>query len=183
MAARATRRSAIPGSFDEAFDDLLARAYSLALAMVGDALLAEELTVEALARTRVDWSRVVRRGRADGYVARQITLLAIDAVARREPVLPIDTPPAADRDESDDGYERAERASDAIRLRHDEARALRALPRRRREIVALWCFAGCTKPDVAEMLGITTLVVDTELELARVPLQQALVDAASEARP
>ncbi len=171
MATSATRPAAVAGDFEDAFDHLFARAYSLALAMVGEALLAEELTVETLARTRVDWTRIVRRSRPDWYVVRVVTLLAIDAVARREPVLEVTADPDAADDDS------------GIRLHHNEATALRALPRRRREVVALWCFGGYAKPDVAAILALDPSVVEAELELARVPLQQALGGAPGDGSP
>jgi DNA-directed RNA polymerase specialized sigma24 family protein len=133
--------------FDAAFDGLYTAAFAVSVAMVGDAVLAEELTVEALARVCAEWRRVVRRGQPERHAFRIVCELAIDAVARREPI---------------GAFE-----ASAAGLQHDEALALQALPRRRREVVALGFYADLRDHEIAELLGVTLATVLAEQREAR----------------
>lgn len=145
--------------FDRQFDGLLTRAWTLADAIVGDPILADEIATEALARVCADWKRVATR-RPDAVLARHVVQLSIDAVARREPLDLVAGLGAA--------------APDGPMLQHDEARALKALPRRRREVVGLWFFAQMGKRDIAALLHVKPKIVDAELNLARQALAASL---------
>lgn len=152
--------------FDATFDGLLARAWTLAEKIVGDPILADDLATEALARLCADWKRAGAH-RPDAVLARHVVQLAIGAVARREP-LGITTAGAP-------------LGSEPL-LRHDEARALAALPRRRREVVGLWFFAQLGKRDIATLLHVKPKTVDAELARARASLRAALgVDVMADA--
>jgi DNA-directed RNA polymerase specialized sigma24 family protein len=144
--------------FDAAFDALYEPTARLATALVGDEVLGEEITVEALAHVSAEWRRIQRRGAdAEHCAALVATTLAIDAVARREPIDGLAEPDASD-----------------LRLRHDEAIALRALSRRRREIVALSFYAGLEVADIAALLRMPEKKVAPELRAARDELSVAL---------
>jgi DNA-directed RNA polymerase specialized sigma24 family protein len=146
--------------FDTVFDALLTRAWTLAEAIVGDPILAEEIAIEALARMCVDWKRVADH-RPDLVLARHVVQLSIDAVARREP---LEVTTAAT----------AVPAPGGALLHYDEASALKALPRRRREVVGLWFFAQLGKRDIATLLKVKPKIVDAELALAREALAESL---------
>jgi DNA-directed RNA polymerase specialized sigma24 family protein len=144
--------------FDAAFDALYEPTERLATALVGDAVLGDEITIEALAHVCVEWRRIQRRKPdATHCAALVVTTVAIDAVARREPIEGIAEPDASD-----------------LRLRHDEAIALRALSRRRREIVALSFYAQLSVDDIAALLRMPPKKVAPELRAARDELSVAL---------
>src|SRR5262249_3110269 len=96
----------------------------------------------------------------DLVLARHVVQLSIDAVARREPLEITTAAPAS--------------PAGGSLLQHDEARALKSLPRRRREVVGLWFFAQMGKRDIATLLHVKPKIVDAELALARESLAAAL---------
>ena len=108
--------------FEEAFDDLYARAYGVAYQLLGRRSEAEDVAQETLARAFVRWRKV--RAYAEAWVVRVAGNLAIDTWRR----------PAAGR------HRRRHRATaDATspgpdRQRVDLHRALDALSRRQREV-------------------------------------------------
>jgi RNA polymerase sigma factor (sigma-70 family) len=140
--------------FEDRFGPLADLSYRVAFRLVGDRSEAEDLAQEALARAYGRWRTV--RGHDEAWVARVTTNLAIGRWRRRRLAA-----------------ERGATAGDAALLargdglrggrpggppearvdRVDLVRALRALPRRQREVVALRYLADRPEAEVADLLG------------------------------
>jgi RNA polymerase sigma-70 factor (sigma-E family) len=127
--------------FDRRFDDLAAIAYRVAFRVLGDRGDAEDVAQEALARAFARWRTV--SGHAEPWVARVATNLAISRWRRRRPTVPLldgHGPPAVD--------------PGVVALdRHGLVVALRALPRRQREVAVLRYLADLPEREVATALG------------------------------
>ena len=136
--------------FEGAFDELFPRAFRLAWGILGDAAAAEDVAAEALARAYARWPRVRDLPWRDGWVLRVVANLAIDGVrrVRRTFVLPAPVPMEED---------------EAVALRLALSAALRALPPRQRQAVALHYLGGLTDAEVADALGISTGSVKTHI--------------------
>jgi RNA polymerase sigma factor (sigma-70 family) len=133
--------------FEELFDKLFEPAVRLAERVVGpDA--AEDVAVEAFARTLRAWGKVRNLPYRDAWVLRVTSNAAIDVVrkTRRHPPLP--TPVAVSED-------------DAIALQLTLQAALRALPRRQGQVVLLRYLADLSEEEVAGALGISEGSVKT----------------------
>ena len=126
--------------FEEAFEDLYARAYGVAYQLLGRRSEAEDVAQETLARAFVRWRRV--RGYAEAWIVRVAGNLAIDTWRRRQR---IDTDADADRH----GVNAP--APDGQRV--DLHRALDTLSRRQREVIVLRFLADLPEADVAKALG------------------------------
>lgn len=114
--------------------DLFAVAYRVAFRLSGDREMSEDIAQEIGARALVRWSRV--ESYAEAWAARSAGNLALDQLRRRARNPP--QPPAA---------------SEATADRLDVVRALRALPRRQREVVILRFLADLSEQQVADRLG------------------------------
>lgn len=124
-------------TFDERFDVLAGIAYRVAYRLVGDRGEAENLAQEAMARALVRWPRVHRYDEA--WITRVTTNLAIGHWRRHRPTS------TADPDRPTTADHLAERV--------DLARALRRLPKRQREVLALRYLADLTEVETADRLG------------------------------
>ena len=140
-------------SFEDAFDELFARAFRLARRIVGDAAAAEDIAAEALARAYARWSRVGSLPWRDGWVLRVASNLAIDVLRRQSAAAAQPEPPSV--------FVRAE--DEVIALRLALAAALPRLPKRQRQAVTLRYLAGLTDNEVAEALGISAGSVKTHV--------------------
>jgi RNA polymerase sigma factor (sigma-70 family) len=140
--------------FEDRFGPLADLSYRVAFRLVGDRAEAEDLAQEALARAYGRW-RIVR-GHDEAWVARVTTNLAIGRWRRRRL--------AAERDATARGAALLTRGDglpggppgsppEARVDRVDLVRALRALPHRQREVVALRYLADRPEAEVAELLG------------------------------
>ena len=136
--------------FENAFDELFPRAFRLARGILGDAAAAEDVAAEALARAYARWARVADLPWRDGWVLRVAANLAIDAVRRGRRPVPVPTSAPSAEDE-------------AVVLRLALSAALRALPRRQRQAVALHYLGGLSDGEVAATLGISTGSVKTHI--------------------
>ena len=145
--------------FEAAFASLYPRARRLALRITARPALADELAAEALARAFADWKRLRNVDYLDAWVLRVTTNLAINAVKRKEAVLP---PPAPVN------------PSDAALVRLGLVAALRELPRRQREAVALYFLGDMSEDDVARALGIAPGTVKTHVHRGIAALRAAL---------
>jgi RNA polymerase sigma-70 factor (sigma-E family) len=133
--------------FDERFDDLIGLAYRVAYRLVGEREEARDIAQETMSRTYARWSRV--RARAPGWVAKVATNLALDHLRRRRPE------PVGDHDDGatrDPGAATADHGAPVI-TRLELVGALRALPRRQRDVVVLRYVADLAEADVARALG------------------------------
>jgi RNA polymerase sigma factor (sigma-70 family) len=146
-------------AFEQAYDALFARAASLAYRMLGDPAAAEDVAAEALARAFARWPRVAALPYRDGWVLKVATNLAIDVMRRRRAV------PAAAHGAD---------AEEAAVLRMALVAALRALPRRQREAVALRYLSGLTDAEVAQSLGVSPSAAKTHVHRGLAALRRQL---------
>jgi RNA polymerase sigma factor (sigma-70 family) len=128
------------GEFEDAFEGLYGLGYRVAFRLLGRRGDAEDVAAEALARAYVRWSRI--GAYPEAWVSRVSTNLAFDVWhkehrARRAPTTTttIDGPTAD---------------------RVDLHRALTALSKRQREVVALRYLADLPEETVAAALGCST---------------------------
>jgi len=136
--------------FEDEFDRLFGRAFSVARRLTGDTATAEDVAAEALMRTYVHWARVRRFEYPDAWVARVATNLAIKSMRRGG--VPAATVTADHSDET------------ALRLALVDA--LAHLPRRQREAVALRYLADLSIDEVAHTLGVSAGTVKQSVHRA-----------------
>lgn len=157
-----TRTTDLDGLFREHATPLL----KLAIVLVGDHGLAEELVQEAFVR----WSRVARRpaaGAERAYLRRTVINLSHGhhrhlRVVRGQPTGP-------------PGYGTAAEV-DAVRRdgQRQVAAAVRALPQRQRDCTVLRFYLDLTDTEIADTLGISPGSVKTHLHRARAALAETL---------
>ncbi|MEY2476476.1 MAG: hypothetical protein QOG87_1791 [Actinomycetota bacterium] len=128
-------------AFEMAFRDLHPRARRLALRITGEPAVADEVAAEALARAFADWKRLRTFDHLDAWVLRVTTNLALHVAMRRKVVL--QPPPALE-------------PHDGVAVRMGLVAALRRLPTRQREAVALRYLADMSEDDVARSLGVSS---------------------------
>jgi RNA polymerase sigma factor (sigma-70 family) len=127
--------------FEDAYDSMRRAAYRAAYRLLGQRAAAEDVAGEALARAFSRWSSV--SAHAEAWVVTVATNLALDIgrqwarAARRGQVL-VD-----------------ERPIDHVETRLDLQSALRALPRRQREVVALRFLGDFSERATAAALGLS----------------------------
>ena len=126
--------------FEEAFEDLYARAYGVAYQLLGRRSESEDVAQETLARAYVRWRKV--RSYAEAWVVRVAGNLAIDAWRRRQRIAP-----------DADAESRGDAAPGPDGQRVDLHRALDSLSRRQREVIVLRFLADLPEADVAKALG------------------------------
>ena len=129
--------------------------------MLGEPGAAEDVAAEAMVRTYARWDQVRGLPYRDAWVLRVTTNLALDALRRRQPR---HGPPLQDEFE------------DATAQRMTLTAALKQLPRRQREVVALRYLAGLSEHDVAAALGIGDGTVKTHVSRALHRLRETLTD-------
>jgi RNA polymerase sigma-70 factor (sigma-E family) len=134
------------GSFDDDFAELYRAAYRVAFRLLGDRTEAEDVAQDALARTYVRWRSV--ESYAAPFACRVAANAAIDRARRGRRLASGEAPDRAVPDAF---------AEDRIDLQ----RALRALPRRQREVVALRYLADQPEGAVAAALGLSVGSVKT----------------------
>jgi len=150
--------------FADAFPRLFARAYHVALPIVGVAGEAEDVAAEALARTLRSWRRVRDMDAPDAWVGRVAANLAIDVLRRRRWVYEAPADQAAGADDADT----------RVTLRA----LVQTLPGRQRQVVALRYLADLSEAEVAGLLGIAPGSVKGHASrgLARLRQRLALID-------
>lgn len=155
--------SEAPPGFVEAFDALLGRAFRVARRIVPSEQAAEDVASETLIRAYAHWRRIGHQPWREGWVVRVATNLAIDAVRKQRPITD---------QEVAEGHSPAEQDDVAIRLAL--AAALRSLPKRQREVVALRYLAGFSEAEAAAALRISTGSVKTHLHRGLGALRSSL---------
>ncbi|HEY5335471.1 MAG TPA: sigma-70 family RNA polymerase sigma factor [Mycobacteriales bacterium] len=130
-------------AFDAAFERLRRRAYRVAYRLLGDDADAQEIAAEALARAYSRWRTVADH--AEPWVVTVATNLALDRGRR-------DTRARRHRAELAEPVGSLDRYAEE---RLDLQQALRALPQRQREVVALRFLADWSAEDVAFALGLS----------------------------
>jgi RNA polymerase sigma factor (sigma-70 family) len=152
-------------AFDRAFDELFPRAQRLAHRILGDWQAAEDVAAEAMARACLNWRKVADLPWRDAWVLRVASNLALDVAKRKRPRIPASVPA--------DGEEAA-----TLRLALTEA--MRALPRRQREVIALRYLSDLSEADVASALNISPGSVKTHTSRALAALRTRLGDDTEE---
>jgi RNA polymerase sigma factor (sigma-70 family) len=126
--------------FEDAYDSMLRSAYRAAYRLLGERTAAEDVAGEALARAYSRWSSV--SAYAEAWVVTVATNLALDVGRQRARA-------AKRRVELID-----EGTVDQVELRLDLQDALRALPRRQREVVALRFLGDFSEQETAAALAL-----------------------------
>jgi RNA polymerase sigma factor (sigma-70 family) len=147
----------VDAAFDAAFDDLRALAYRAAYRLLGSAADAEEIAGETLIRAYAQWRRI--EDHAQPWSVTVATNLALDRT-RRAQVARSHQRALVQPDTTPDPH---------IEQRLDLQAALRSLPRRQREVVALRYLADWSERETADALGleIGTVKSHTARGLAR----------------
>lgn len=144
-----------PDGFEEAFDLLFRRAFLVARRVLGDRTTSEDVAAETLARAFAHWSRIGDQPWREGWVVRVATNLAIDVARKGSRV--------SDRPIEVDAVTAEDTATDVVALRVTLAVALRRLPKRQREAIALRYLAGLSEAEVAEALHVSVGSVKTHV--------------------
>ena len=144
-----------------------ARLVSLARLFVDDRTAAEDLVQEAFIRLARSAHRIRNEERAAAYLRSIVVNLARDHNRRglvsfrhRPPAAP-DVPSAEEHAAESEG-------------RQEVVNALRALPKRQRDCVALRYYLDLSIPDIAETLGVSANSVKTHLQRGLRSMAQSL---------
>jgi RNA polymerase sigma-70 factor, ECF subfamily len=164
-------------------------AYSLALRIVGDRALAEDVTQEAFLSVWRSGARFdAARGSVRSWTLGIVRNRAIDALRRS-------SSPAPKLDLDDEAVlegQAAEQLTDAEAIRRETARRVRGalgdLPHEQSEVIGLAYFGGFTHSEIAEMLGMPLGTVKGRMRLGlekiRVTLAERMgVEGPSEVLP
>jgi RNA polymerase sigma-70 factor (sigma-E family) len=165
---RAKEGPRLKPSRSEAVSELFETNYApmcrLAFVILGDAWLAEEIVMEALAKTFSGWGRVRDPARADVYLRRAVINLSRSQVRRailerRARRAEREAPASPDQDftEKDEVW-----------------RAVRALPERQRACVVFRYFEDLSDEQIAEILECSVGTVKSQLHKARASLARGL---------
>jgi RNA polymerase sigma-70 factor (sigma-E family) len=160
----ASRHAARAAGFETSFRELYPRAFGLAYRMLGNRAAAEDVAAEAMAKALVRWDRL-DPDRVAGWVLRVTANGAIDVLRRKGRTL---VPGVVDLE-------------DSTTLRLALAEALRKLPRRQREVVALRFLSDLSEAETARALGISAGSVKTHVHRGLATLRDELGEESLEA--
>lgn len=132
-------------------------------AACGDRALAEDLTGEAFARAYASWRTVARHPAPSAWVVRTALNTHVSWWRRRRREVAWD-----------EALDPAQDAADGERLDAQVLAALRKLPRRQREVVALRIFLDLDTETAARILGIAPGTVTAHLSRATAALRASL---------
>jgi RNA polymerase sigma factor (sigma-70 family) len=159
-----SRHTAPAAGFEASFRELYPRAFGLAYRMLGHRAAAEDVAAEAMAKALVRWDRLDPE-RVAGWVLKVTANGAIDVLRRKGRTL---VPGVVDLE-------------DSTTLRLALAEALRKLPRRQREAVALRFLSDLSEADTARALGISAGSVKTHVHRGLATLRDELGEDSLEA--
>jgi RNA polymerase sigma factor (sigma-70 family) len=155
-------RSDQPGDgYDAFFAECLPVVLLLGRRLTGSSFDAQDIAIEALGRAFAHWGRVRRLDYRQAWVLRVAVNLVIGQSRKTRPA------PRAGRDEGID-------VAETVVLREALVAALRQLPRRQREAVALRYLADLSEREAAAAMGVSTGSVKTHLSRGLNALRQAL---------
>jgi RNA polymerase sigma factor (sigma-70 family) len=123
---------------------------------------AEDAAAEACARALAQWSSLSSVSHRDAWLLRVTINIALDAARRRKRRPPVLTPDP--------------RIDDVIVERLRIARAVRRLPRRQREVIALRYYGDLNDGEIAAKLGMATATVAVHASRALQRLRVQLND-------
>ena len=135
-------------------------------ASVGDRALAEDLTAEAFARAYASWRKISRHPAPTAWVVRTALNTHVSWWRRRKREVAWS-----------DGLDRVGAAEPALALDPAILAALRALPTRQRQVLALRIFLDLDTEATASALGIAPGTVTAHLARATATLRGALTSA------
>jgi RNA polymerase sigma-70 factor (ECF subfamily) len=148
-------------AFVELYAAVFARAKATARRLLGDESAAEDVASEAFVRAYDRWSQVRNHPSAEAWVLRTTTNLALKRLRRRMPQWSWSrSEPIAMEDQA------------AIRIAFTEA--LRRLPKRQREAIALKHLAGLTEREVASVMKVSRETVRQHLRRGGERLRRVL---------
>lgn len=127
--------------FENVFDELFPKALNVAYRVLGHVKTAEDVAAEALARTFLDWRRIKGLPYREAWVLRVATNLAVDVLRRRPPEIVAAAAVAS--------------PEEIVDMRLALGAALRSLPRRQRQAIALRYLADLPYAEVATLLHIS----------------------------
>jgi RNA polymerase sigma factor (sigma-70 family) len=136
--------------FDTFFRSVFPKAVAVARRITGDAMTAEDVALDSLAKAHFRWRRVGGLEWRDAWV---LKVAAHEALRRLPKPRQLTRPAAAGTDDHADG----------VALRQTLRAALMALPRRQREVVVLRHLVGLSEPEVAVALDLSLGTVKTHL--------------------
>lgn len=147
-------------AFERLFEEEFERCQQVAWRIVWDRAVAEELAAEAFARAWARWARLRSADRVGGWVLRVTANLAVDVVRRgSEPKVAPGT---------------ALPSEDVSTLRMALVKALRSLPRRQREAIALRYLADLSEEQVSSALGMSAGSVKTHIHRGLARLRRVI---------
>lgn len=144
--------------FEEFFRSNYARAFSVAIRMLGNGAEAEDAVAEAFARTLVRWRRVGGLDYRDAWVLRVTANVAIDMLRRRRH---LPAPVTATRDAQADSVERLSLLTE-----------LEMLPERQRDVLLLRYFGDLSDDDIARCLTMAHGTVKSHVHRGLCRLRQ-----------
>lgn len=153
-------------SFEGFFRREYRQVLGLAFVLSGSRWAAEELTMEAFQAALTDWPRVSQLDSAGAWVRKVVSNAAVSRFRRQ----------AAER------RAMARMTGDARLWQLDGLgdpgvwEAVRDLPRRQAQVVALFYVDGYQRGEIAQVLGISEESVKTHLERGRTRLREVLGD-------
>jgi RNA polymerase sigma-70 factor (sigma-E family) len=161
----------ISALFSQHYDRLC----GLAAVILGDADLAEEIVMEAIAKTFTGWNRIRNQERADIYVRRAVVNLCRSRIRRRMIERRVN--------QTVQGWEELRPEAWDANL-HETARmvwnAVRDLPVRQRACIVMFYMDDMSESAIAEILDCSTGTVRSQLSRARSKLRVALADRQEE---
>lgn len=163
-------------SFEQRFTALAALSYKVGYRLVGDRAVAEELAQEALARAFASWRKVA--GHDEAWVSRVTTNLVIDRWRKDRRLVPGPAGEHGDREpvvRRGPGWPPSPPPPDPLD-RLELVAALRALPRRQRQVVAMRYLADLPEAEVAAALGCSPGTVKQHAHRGLAALRRRLTD-------
>jgi RNA polymerase sigma factor (sigma-70 family) len=164
-------------SFEERFTALAALSYKVGYRLVGDRAVAEELAQEALARAYASWRKVA--GHDEAWISRVTTNLVIDRWRKDRRLTSAPVGERAGHQEAaghlGTGWPPSPPPPDPLD-RLELVAALRALPRRQRQVVTLRYLADLPEAEVAAALGCSAGTVKQHAHRGLAALRLRLTD-------
>ena len=161
----------ISALFDQHYDRLC----GLATVILADADVAEEVVMEAIAKTFTGWNRIRNQDRADVYLRRAVVNLCRSRIRRRMVERRVN--------ETVQGWERLRPAAWDANL-HETARtvwsAVRELPIRQRACIVMFYMDDMSEGQIAEVLDCATGTVRSQMSRARDKLRRNLASHVEE---